>query len=59
VPIGVTTEHGFSPNDAHFLTLEFARLGAGARLRVRYWQVVARGITPPDFGKTIWDSILA
>jgi hypothetical protein len=55
---GVITEPSFSPNDAHFLTLEFTRQGVGALLRLRHWPIVTRGVTPRDFGKSIWERVL-
>lgn len=55
----VVTEGKFTPTDGHFLTLEFTRRGpAGAHLRVRFWPVFKNGISPPNFGNTIWERAL-
>jgi hypothetical protein len=50
----VSTELDFKPNDSHFVTLEFTRVGVGAQLELRYWPIVKNGVTAPDFGKSIW-----
>jgi hypothetical protein len=56
----VVTEGTFATTDGHFLTLEFTRRGpTGVRLRVRFWPVFKAGISPPNFGKTIWERVLS
>lgn len=56
----ITTEQSFQATEAHFMTLELTRLGAGAKLVVRYWPVIyQRGANPPPgFGRRIWTRIL-
>jgi hypothetical protein len=55
----VVTEANFSPTDGHFLTLEFTRRGPGAHLRLRFWPVFSNAVPPADFGKTVWERVLA
>jgi hypothetical protein len=55
----VVTEANFSPTDGHFLTLEFTRRGPGAHLRLRFWPVFSNSLPPADFGKTVWERVLA
>lgn len=55
----VVTEGKFAPTDGHFLTLEFTRRGLGANLRVRFWPVFKDGISPLNFGNTIWERQLS
>ena len=55
----VVTDVEFAPTDSHFLTLEFTRRGPGAHLRLRYWPVFKGGVPPPNFGKVVWDRVLA
>ena len=55
----IVTEVNFSPNEGHFLTLEFTRRGPGAYLRLRFWPVFKGSAPPPTFGKTVWERTLA
>ena len=57
-PSGLFTEPDFTPNDSHFLTLEFSARGTGANLRLRYWPIIKPGTASPDFGKQVWEKAL-
>jgi hypothetical protein len=57
-PTGLFTKPDFTPNDSHFLTLEFTRRGVGANLKLRYWPIIQGQTAGPDFGRYIWERAL-